>query len=216
MIKLSFFFIVFFQCAFSQKSNKNLINELFIAPNKSIVGDYFINGYGRMAFDCGVRHNFNRLNKNSFIFGLELNFSRFYMYNHQFLGHTGSYKNADLNYIYLSNNFIIKNKIGKRQKLFIESGLFFDVLLNSHINATYLPYNSLPYKINENFYGANFLGISTSLGYHFELKKIQFAIKPEFKLKLIQIQSDNYIRDLASVRLCIIFNKNYTNKISNE
>lgn len=208
MIKYSFCIFLFIGIAFGQENKKEaLVNQFFVAPNRSIVGNYFINGYGKTGFDLGVRHIFKPNKKNTFVYGLEFNYTRFFMNSHPFTGHSGSYSNSDLSYCFISNSLVWKNKFGKKERFFIENGLFFDILLNSHIKGTFSPYNSTPYLVDEKFYGANYLGLSSAFGYVFNLNNIELSVKSELKIKLIQIQNDFYVRNIGYTRVCFALRK---------
>lgn len=183
-------------------------NEFFVSVNQSIVKDYYISGYGKSGFDFGLKHIFHPQKQIHFVYGLEFNYTQFYMnYHYQFNSHSGSFNNCLVTNLYISNSFAYRFHLGEKKLFFIESGTFIDFAVGGHIKGTYNPYDGPSQQVNNRFVGANLLGVCFGVGTIFVFKNFEFSLKPDVKVKLLQIQSDKYIRNIAYARLLLSIRK---------
>jgi len=181
-----------------QDSNNFFIDEFQISLNRTNLQDN--NTADRYGFGIGAYHSFLQDKKINLVFGLEYNRTS------QFkkLMYEGHFAHAtDLTYTL--NCFSVpvgfRFNIGSKTKIFIESGVFADLVINSNRTGTmhtYLPdeNNQINYtetEIDEKVGLSNSIGIYIGLGVRIPISKFELVFKPDYKFginKLYSYQDD--------------------------
>lgn len=189
--------------------NDSVINEICISVNKTTLINN--NSQSRTGFGIGIYHCRPLIKKFNLAVGFEYNrTNQFENYSR-----TGLYAWSENMYYHLDNLSVplcIRYNIEREVKLFIETGVFADLNINSRrsgVKNIYYPDDNnelqyFPFEIDENAgpFNVNY-GISFGAGVKLPLNKYFLIIKPDFKYGLTELHNyDDYLRN-RYVRLLI-------------
>lgn len=201
-MKLSIFFICFHFLIFTQTekdSNTFFLNEYNFSTNHSIYNlkqNTFGFGFGAYR-TVEVKKHFD------LSFGLEYNLSK-QIQGYQFTGgHSDSPNGTSAFFISLhaiTLPFYVRANFGTKMKLFVESGIFIETMYHSKRKGNVIEDPNGP-KIATFSYGQlikpfNFGG-SLGFGLSYPIKKMEYYIKPELKLGVL---NNRYFRICLGIR----------------
>lgn len=185
-----------------QESKDFFIDEFQLSVNRTNLKDN--NTEDRYGFGLGAYHSFMSDKKINLVIGFEYNKTSQFkrrMYEGKF-AHT-----TDLTYNLncLSVPVGFRFNIGSKTKIFIETGGFADLMINSNRKGTLHNYhpdenNQINYsekEIDEKAKLSSAVGIYVGLGVRIPISKFELIIKPDYKLalnKLYSYQDDIYNR----------------------
>ena len=176
---------------FGQDTKKHIIDEFTISANRSALQDD--NSENRFGFGLGIYHAFLRDEKLDLITGIEFNHTnqlQKYVYQHHFSHWT------DVNYTTnsISIPYGLRLNLYKNMKIFIESGGYIDLIVNSKQEGTFHYYPPMilreEYLRNMDLELQNTVGIYFGLGLKIPVYKRLMIIKANYKHGLIPLYSE--------------------------
>lgn len=170
-----------------QDSEKSFRDEFTFSLNQTVQPDYKIEP--RYSFGFSINHVFMAKKTANILFGVEYNCIRFHtdLSNQEFY-----YGSADLNYKlhYLSVPLGFRVNLQHHPSIFLETGVYMDIMLNSNVQGTtqtfvrykygYLKYD--PIEIDEPTPIESNTGVYFGVGVKVPISKFELLIKPDFKL----------------------------------
>jgi len=191
--------------AVSQQKVDIFFNEFCGSINRSNVKDY--NTKDKLGFGLGIYHAFLSDRTINIIVGLELNrISQFKI--SLYGGHFTHKSNVTFNTNYLSFPLNLRLNIGKKTKLFFESGGFADFNIggkNTGTLYTYYPEENLQISEFENKGGLpSSFGISFGLGINIPISNFALIIKGDYNIGLNDLKYSGAYEEFQSKYLRIL------------
>ena len=182
--------------SYGQEENIDFFfDEFGVSINSTNLKDE--NTENKFGFGIGIYHSFMNDKKINLIFGFEYNrTSQFKKIMYE--GHFAHTTDLTYNLNNLSIPINIRFNVGNKTKVFLETGVFADLIISSKRKGTmhtYLPdqNNNIVYKeyeINEKADLASInYGFVLGLGLRIPLDKFEFTIKPDYRFGLRKLYS---------------------------
>lgn len=212
------YYLIFLLCpliSFSQEKKAMTLDEITVSGNHTLKGiDY---GEGRFGFGAGIYHIFLKDHMFNVLLGIEYNWTGQF-YSNLPVGGWEYYKDATFHFNYLSFPLEARINFGRKAKLFLEGGGYFDFPLYSHVEGTYhyrviiMDTTEIPdpgfVKIDGKYESSASAGVILGAGIIIPFSHINLIVKSDYKFGLSYVDyydDDNrwtsqYIRLSAGIR----------------
>lgn len=178
-----------------QEKNGLFLNEFYFSINRTALKDD--NTEDRFGFGFGTAHAFRADKKLNFVFGMEFTKTSQFkklMYG----GHFANELDLTYNYHCLSIPVGLRYAIGNKTKIFIETGGYADLVINSTrkgIGHSIAPdenghLTNTVYQIHGDANLSSAVGFYIGFGVRFPMPKFELVIKPDYKFGMNPIFSD--------------------------
>lgn len=188
-------FFLFRAESYGQVSNEYFFDEFQISFNRTTLHDN--NTEDRYGFGLGAYHSFLPDRKINLVFGLEYNRTSQFKKT-MYEGHFAHATDLTYNLNCFSVPVGLRLNIGSKAKLFLETGGFVDLVINSNRTGTMHNYlldenNQINYtvtEIDEKAGLSNTMGVHIGLGIRIPISKFELIVKPDYKFGINKLYSN--------------------------